>query len=190
MPWANAHDQFITAIGGGQVPDVAEMGSTWTPEFGDIGALEPADLGGDGRFVQSLVDGATVDGTAYGIPWYAGARALIYRTDVLAAQGLSVPTTWDELLSVGRAIRDRTGMAAFGVAGNAAHYVLPMVWQNGGEIATARAGCGARAWPRPKRWPPCSSTPTSTAPSTSPRRGRCRGTPATSARPSRPATWR
>jgi N,N'-diacetylchitobiose transport system substrate-binding protein len=145
VPWASAHDQFVTAIGGGQVPDVAEMGSTWTPEFADIGALEPADLGGNdadpaGRYVSSLVDGATVDGTVYGVPWYAGARALIYRSDVLASLGLSVPTTWDELLTVGRAIRDRTGMAAFGVAGNAAHYVLPMVWQNGGEIASEKGG--------------------------------------------------
>ncbi|HYH49748.1 MAG TPA: extracellular solute-binding protein, partial [Acidimicrobiia bacterium] len=99
VPWASAHDQFVTAIGGGQVPDVAEMGSTWTPEFGDIGALEPADLGGDDsgtggdRYVESLVEGATVDGTVYGVPWYAGARALIYRADVLASLGLSVPTT-------------------------------------------------------------------------------------------------
>jgi len=150
VPWASAHDQFVTAIGGGQMPDVAEMGSTWTPEFGDIGALEPAQLaktgsddgGVDGadRFVPSLVEGATVDGTVYGVPWYAGARALIYRTDVLASLGLPVPTTWDEMLTVGRAIRDRTGMAAFGVAGNAAHYVLPMVWQNGGEIAYRKGG--------------------------------------------------
>ena len=54
VPWASAHDQFVTSIGGGQIPDVAEMGSTWTPEFGDIGALEPADLargtGGAPRF--------------------------------------------------------------------------------------------------------------------------------------------
>ncbi|HEV7688952.1 MAG TPA: extracellular solute-binding protein [Acidimicrobiia bacterium] len=144
VPWASAHDQFVTAIGGGQVPDVAEMGSTWTPEFGDIGALEPADVagppGGPGRFVPSLVEGATVDGKVYGVPWYAGARALIYRADVLAALGLSVPTTWQELVSVGRAIRDRTGKAAFGVAGNAEHYVLPMVWQNGGEIAYRTGG--------------------------------------------------
>jgi N,N'-diacetylchitobiose transport system substrate-binding protein len=140
VPWASAHDQFITAIGGGQMPDVAEMGSTWTPEFGDIGALEPAGLGETDRFVGSLIEGATVDGTVYGVPWYAGARALIYRTDVLASLGLSVPTTWEELLSVGQAIRDRTGMAAFGVAGNAAHYVLPMVWQWGGEIAYRKGG--------------------------------------------------
>src|SRR5438105_15647180 len=59
VPWASAHDQFVTAIGGGQVPDVAEMGSTWTPEFADIGALEPAEL--TGRYVPSLVEGATVD---------------------------------------------------------------------------------------------------------------------------------
>src|SRR5581483_8338318 len=31
VPWASAHDQFVTAIGGGQVPDVAEMGSTSAP---------------------------------------------------------------------------------------------------------------------------------------------------------------
>jgi N,N'-diacetylchitobiose transport system substrate-binding protein len=31
-------------------------------------------------------------------------------------------------------------MAAFGVAGNAEHYVLPMVWQNGGDIAYRKGG--------------------------------------------------
>jgi N,N'-diacetylchitobiose transport system substrate-binding protein len=139
VPWASAHDQFVTAIGGGQVPDVAEMGSTWTPEFGDLGALEPVELGDD-RYVPSLVDGATVDDTAYGVPWYAGARALIYRADVLAELGLAAPTTWEELRSVGQAIRDRKGMNAFGVAGHAEHYVLPMVWQYGGEIASRKGG--------------------------------------------------
>jgi N,N'-diacetylchitobiose transport system substrate-binding protein len=138
VPWASAHDQFVTAIGGGQVPDVAEMGSTWTPEFADIGALEPAEL--TGRSVPSLVEGATVDGKVYGVPWYAGARALIYRADVLSSLGLPVPATWSDLVTVGRAIRDRTHMAAFGVAGNAEHYVLPMVWQNGGEIAYRKEG--------------------------------------------------
>ncbi len=144
VPWANAHDQFVTAIGGGQVPDVAEMGSTWTPEFGDLGALTVAaarnERGKLDGFVDSLVEGATVDGEVYGLPWYAGARSLIYRRDVLTELGLSVPTTWDELLTVGRQVRDRKKMSAFGVAGNANHFFLPMVWQNGGEIATEKDG--------------------------------------------------
>jgi N,N'-diacetylchitobiose transport system substrate-binding protein len=139
VPWASAHDQFVTAIGGDQTPDVAEMGSTWTPEFGGTGVLVPAEGDLDG-YVESLVDGATVDGEVYGLPWYAGARALIYRKDVLAGLGLSVPTTWDELLTVGRAIRDAGEMSAFGVAGTANHFFLPMVWQNGGEIATEKDG--------------------------------------------------
>jgi N,N'-diacetylchitobiose transport system substrate-binding protein len=139
VPWASAHDQFVTAIGGNQTPDVAEMGSTWTPEFGGEGVLAPAEGNLDG-YVDSLVEGATVDGEAYGLPWYAGARALIYRTDVLAGLGLSVPTTWSELLTVGRAIRDRTEVNAFGVAGTSNHYFLPLVWQNGGEIATEKDG--------------------------------------------------
>src|SRR3954470_14612162 len=28
VPWAQAHDKFVTAIAGGKVPDVAEMGTT------------------------------------------------------------------------------------------------------------------------------------------------------------------
>jgi N,N'-diacetylchitobiose transport system substrate-binding protein len=139
VPWASAHDQFVTAIGGNQPPDVAEMGSTWTPEFGGEGVLVRAEGDLDG-YVDSLVEGATVDGEVYGLPWYAGARALIYRTDVLAGLGLSVPTTWQELLTVGRAIRDRTDFNAFGVAGTSNHYFLPLVWQNGGEIATEKDG--------------------------------------------------
>ena len=43
VPWAQAHDKFTTAIAGGKVPDVAEMGTTWTPEFADQGAFEPVE---------------------------------------------------------------------------------------------------------------------------------------------------
>ena len=136
VPWASAHDQFVTAIGGDQVPDVAEMGSTWTPEFGDVGALAPVEGDLGDRYVKSLVEGATVEGEVYGLPWYAGARALIYRSDVLTSLGLRPPATWDDLLKVGRAVRDKAKVSAFGVAGNANHYFLPMVWQNGGQIAT------------------------------------------------------
>ena len=79
VPWAQAHDKFTTAIAGGKVPDVAEMGTTWTPEFADQGAFEPVDPAASGDYVSSLVDAATLDDEVWGKPWYAGARALIYR---------------------------------------------------------------------------------------------------------------
>src|SRR2546423_10414703 len=98
VPWASAHDQFVTAIGGGQMPDVAEMGSTWTPEFGDIGALEPADLGGGdggggggaGRFVGRLVGGGQGGGPGVGVPWEPGARGTDSQYRVLRHHGQPV----------------------------------------------------------------------------------------------------
>lgn len=139
VPWANAHDQFATALGGNQVPDLAEMGSTWTAEFASVGTLAEVPPGAP-EGVAGLVESATVDGKVYGLPWYAGARALIYRQDVLDRLGLTPPSTWDELVRVGRAVQARTELHAFGVAGTANHFFLPLVWQNGGALANLEGG--------------------------------------------------
>ena len=136
VPWANAHDQFVTAIGGGQVPDVAEMGTTWTPEFAALGAFLPADISPDGDYVESLVTAGNVDGEAYGYPWYAGARSLIYRTDVFEELGLEPPETWDDVLAAGDAIAEQGEMDPIHVAGIHTHMQAPLVWQSGGELAT------------------------------------------------------
>ena len=137
VPWAQAHDKFTTAIAGGKVPDVAEMGTTWTPEFADQGAFEPVPAAGEGEYVSSLVDAATLDEEVWGKPWYAGARALMYRKDVLEQAGVEVPTTWEELKTAAEAIKEKGG-GIYPVAFNGLteHYYLPAVWQAGGEIAT------------------------------------------------------
>lgn len=136
VPWANAHDQFVTAIGGGQVPDVAEMGTTWTAEFAELGAFAPVEAAGEGDYVESLVTSGTVDGQAYGYPWYAGARSLIYRTDVFDELGLAVPETWDDLLAAGDAIAEQGEIDPIHVAGDYVHMQAPLVWQAGGDLAT------------------------------------------------------
>lgn len=136
VPWPSAHDQFVTAIGGGQVPDLAEMGTTWTPEFASLDAFAPIVQSGDAEFVESLVASGTVDGSAYGYPWYAGARSLIYRTDVLDEAGVEPPQTWDDIISVGKAI-EQSGqdIAPIHVAGDYVHMLAPLVWGAGGDIA-------------------------------------------------------
>jgi N,N'-diacetylchitobiose transport system substrate-binding protein len=136
VPWANAHDQFVTAIGGGQVPDLAEMGNTWTPEFAELGGLATVDSEQSGDYIDSLVESGTVDGALYGYPWYAGARSLIYRSDIFDELGLEAPQTWDDLLAVGDAIAEETDLAPIHVAGDYYHMLAPMVWQAGGELAT------------------------------------------------------
>jgi N,N'-diacetylchitobiose transport system substrate-binding protein len=140
VPWDAAHDQFVTSIGAGQTPDVAEMGTTWTPEFAELGGLLPVEGEFGDEYVESLVESGTVDGTTYGFPWYAGARAFIYRSDVFDELGLEVPTTWDELLEVGETIEAETDLDPINVAGSYVHMLAPMVWQAGGELAVEANG--------------------------------------------------
>jgi N,N'-diacetylchitobiose transport system substrate-binding protein len=137
VPWAQAHDKFTTAIAGGKVPDVAEMGTTWTPEFADQGAFEEVTAASGGDYVSSLIDAATLDGKVYGKPWYAGARALIYRKDVLAKAGVQPPKTWEDLQAAAAAIKSKVkGVYPMGYTGLTEHMYLPTIWQAGGEIAT------------------------------------------------------
>jgi len=137
VPWAQAHDKFTTAIAGGKVPDVAEMGTTWTPEFADQGGLVEQPKISKGDYVSSLVDAATLNGKVYGKPWYAGARALIYRKDILAKAGVEPPKTWDDMMSVAKAIKAKVpNVYPVSYTGLSEHMYLPTIWQAGGQIAT------------------------------------------------------
>ena len=137
VPWAQAHDKFVTAIAGGEVPDVAEMGTTWTPEFADQGGLTEQPSISKGEYVSSLVDAATLDGKVYGKPWYAGARSLIYRKDILEKAGVQPPANWDEMTAAAQTIKDKVkGVYPVSFTGLSEHMYLPTIWQAGGQIAT------------------------------------------------------
>jgi N,N'-diacetylchitobiose transport system substrate-binding protein len=138
VPWAQAHDKFVTAIAGGKVPDVAEMGTTWTPEFADQGGLVEQPKLKAGDYVSSLVDAATLNGKVYGKPWYAGARALIFRKDILEKAGIDKPpATWDEMMAAAKQIKAKVpNVYPVSYTGLSEHMYLPTIWQAGGQIAT------------------------------------------------------
>ena len=94
IPWLAAHEKLLTAFAGDATPDVCQLGNTWIPEFGALGALEPLD-----SYIQrsNVVDPKDyfpglwktneVEGHVYGIAWYADTRLLFYRKDMLAKAG-------------------------------------------------------------------------------------------------------
>ena len=197
VPWAEAHDKFVNSIAGGTTPDVAEVGTTWTPEFADAGAL--ADLspavkqaGLDGDLVPGLVDAGTVDGKLYGMPWYAGVRSVIYRTDVFEKAGVKPPTTWDELVKVGDTLKAKEPEDDH-VPGRRGQRVrrLPVHLGRRGKIAEQdgsswKSDIGSSAGPAGHRllhrtWPPSTASPA---------RPRPPGTRRTSPTRSPAATWR
>ncbi|MEV0954216.1 sugar ABC transporter substrate-binding protein [Promicromonospora sp. NPDC050249] len=142
VEWGDAHDRFVTSIAGGTTPDVAETGTTWTPEFADAGALAPLDEYVDGAgigddLVEGLVEAGTYDEQLYGMPWYAGVRSLVYNTEMFEQAGVEPPTTWAELEDAAAALKEEyPDKIAVAVPGDAEFTVYPWVWGAGGEVAT------------------------------------------------------
>jgi multiple sugar transport system substrate-binding protein len=140
IAWDVAHDKLLTSVAGNQTPDISQMGSTWMGEFAKTGALEqvPDDIDLE-RFFEGARNTAIVDDTAYGVPWYVETRVLFYRTDIAEKAGITkAPTSWEELKTMARAMKEKGG-ARYGISlmPNNWQELLPFVWQNGADVATA-----------------------------------------------------
>src|SRR5438132_13074584 len=112
--WSDVTTKLDTAFAGSAPPDVMELGNTLVAKYGSNGAL--ADITGQkssfqnsGTWLQSLTDSCTVSGKLYCVPYYAGSRAVIYRKDMFAAAGATVPTSMDELLAAGQKLMTKYG---------------------------------------------------------------------------------
>jgi N,N'-diacetylchitobiose transport system substrate-binding protein len=147
QPWDGAHDKFVTAMSGGTGPDVAEVGTTWTPEFADAGGLddltEDIDKAGlkDG-LVEGLVTAGTIDGKLYGMPWYAGVRAILADKKILEDAGVEgQPESWDDLLDMIETLKKKDSkIIPFPVAGASSYSMTPFIWGAGGDLATEDGG--------------------------------------------------
>ncbi|MFC1406682.1 MULTISPECIES: extracellular solute-binding protein [Streptacidiphilus] len=103
--WTNYSTKLDTALLSGNAPDALELGNTQTAKY--IAANSFVDLSSvkdkfdnSSSWLDSLAaSGQSADHTkTYAIPYYAGARIMIYRKDLFAAAGVTTPpTTLDEL---------------------------------------------------------------------------------------------
>ena len=141
--WTGIVEKLTTALSSSDSPDVIELGNTQAQAFEAAGALQDltaskAALGGD-DLLQSLVEAGTYDGKFYGVPYYAGARVVLYRKDLFAKSGISIPTTIDELLAAANKLKaDNASTANFSgmyLPGKNWFAALPFIWVTGGDIA-------------------------------------------------------
>ena len=133
------YDRIATSIAGGETPDVSMLGSTWVGEFGATGALEPTPEGlvDESTFFEGSWGTSVVDRTAYGVPWYVDTRVLYYRTDLAEQAGVTAPTTWDEFTQFAAALKENgaeSGVSLTPGGTDGWQYVMPFVWQAGGDI--------------------------------------------------------
>ena len=115
--WENLESVLQTKIQSGEAPDIYNGGAF--SAFAAEGLLYPAEdiASGDiiGDFQESFVENESFEGTQYGLPLLASARALFYNEDLMEEAGVAEPPkTWDELYDAAKKITD-TGTPGYGM---------------------------------------------------------------------------
>ncbi|GAA0669447.1 sugar ABC transporter substrate-binding protein [Kitasatospora atroaurantiaca] len=142
--WTNYTTKLDTALLSGNAPDLIEAGNTQTAKYIEAGSF--VDLTGvKGQFDNSdkwldslAASGQSGDGTkTYAVPYYAGARVLIYRKDLFAAAGVTAaPTTLAELT----AALDKVKAANASTPGFSALYLPGQNWYTAASFGAGTFG--------------------------------------------------
>src|SRR5437667_8577388 len=143
--WGDIGTKLDTAYAGSTPPDVVELGNTLVAKYAAAGALQDisskkSSFQNSGTWLQSLTDSCTYQQKLYCVPYYAGSRAIIYRTDLFGGSGVQVPTSMDDLMTVGQKLMAKYGsdsrFSALYFPGKYWYAAAPFVWDFGGDIAT------------------------------------------------------
>jgi N,N'-diacetylchitobiose transport system substrate-binding protein len=143
--WSNVTTKLDTGFAGSAPPDVMELGNTLVAKYASVGALaditsQKSGFENSGTWLQSLTDSCTLQSKLYCVPYLAGSRAIIYRKDMFDAAGVQVPTSMDDLLTVGQTLMSKhssdPNFSALYFPGKYWYAAAPFVWDFGGDIAT------------------------------------------------------
>ncbi|MBT2484440.1 MULTISPECIES: extracellular solute-binding protein [unclassified Microbacterium] len=148
--WDGITTKITTALATDTPPDVLDVGNTQIASYAANGGLLDLtpyqdDLAQGQTWLDGLVDPATIDGSLYGVPGFAGARAVIYNKKMWADAGVTAaPTTYEELTAaldkVKAANAQTPDFSAFYLPGQYFYAGMQFVWDAGGEIATEEDG--------------------------------------------------
>src|SRR5919108_1860444 len=150
--WNQHLVKFDAAIAANNVPDVIEMGNTEMTKYMDAKAFfditsQKSSIPNSRTWLKGLEDSARLNGRLYGVPYYAGARAVIYRKDLYRAAGIrKLPTSLAEYEAVNRKLMKKYG----GDRRFSALYFPGQYWLAGGLFVLHYGGAGPQF--RNGRW--------------------------------------
>ncbi|MGQ4363548.1 sugar ABC transporter substrate-binding protein [Streptomyces sp. SAS_272] len=138
IPWADAHSKYQTAIAGGTTPDIAQMGTTWMPDFESAFQAVPSGIDTGDMFAGSKATNV-VKGATLGVPWYVDTRVVYYRTDLAKKAGYATaPKTFAEFKAMTKALQTKAG-AKWGASlvpsgTDSFQSALPFAWSAGASL--------------------------------------------------------
>ena len=148
--WNQHLTKFDATIAGNNVPDVIELGNTEMTKYMDAKAFyditsQKGSIPNSRTWLKGLADSATYNNRVYGVPYYAGARAVIYRKDLYRAAGIrKLPTSLAEYEAVNNKLMKKYGsdrrFSALYFPGQYWLAAMSFVYDQGGAIARFRNG--------------------------------------------------
>ncbi|MER9644574.1 sugar ABC transporter substrate-binding protein [Mesorhizobium sp. M7A.F.Ca.US.010.02.1.1] len=143
VPWDVLLQKLTTDITAGTNADLSIIGTRWLIDFVQQDVAEPLDgyIKPDfkDRFIDTFLSPSIMDGTTYGLPIAASARAMYYNKELFEKAGIAKPpATWTELQEDARKIKALgSGTFGFGLQGKEIEtdvYYYYAMWSQGTEI--------------------------------------------------------
>jgi multiple sugar transport system substrate-binding protein len=139
---AAQYTKLQTALKAGSgAPDVAQIEFPYLPEFELTGKLVDLTKYGANdikdQFVPWTWNQVSSGAKVYAIPQDSGPMGLLYRTDLLAQYGLTVPTTWDQFTTEATMLHQansKTYLTEFST--NDPNWFFSLLWQAGSHPFT------------------------------------------------------
>src|ERR671935_1755638 len=146
--WDTVLQKFDASIAANDTPDVIELGNTQTTKYmaaGALAAIKAKNYPNSKTWLNALKQSCSYGGKTYCIPYYAGARAVIYRKDLYRKVGVtSPPKTYSGFLSVNKKLMKKYGsnpnFSAFYEPGQNWYVAMSFVADYGGQIAVNKGG--------------------------------------------------
>jgi N,N'-diacetylchitobiose transport system substrate-binding protein len=156
--WDTVLQKFDAALAANSAPDVIELGNSQTTAYMAAGALstiKAANYPNSKTWLGGLKASCSYNGKLYCVPYYAGARAVIYRKDMYAAAGIKkIPTTYSQFLSDGNKLMKKFGknsnFSALYEPGQNWYVMMTFVKDWGGDIAVHQNGKWKAVFDSPK----------------------------------------
>lgn len=107
IPSEEFESKMTAAIAAGTVPDLVYIFTENQASLLATKAFDPVPDGlvNESDFFENMWSVSVLDGTAYGVPWYAYARGSYYRTDL--AGDAQLPTDWASVETFAQTMKDQ-----------------------------------------------------------------------------------
>jgi arabinogalactan oligomer/maltooligosaccharide transport system substrate-binding protein len=142
VPFGDAQNKFKNAAQAGDgAPDVIRSEVAWTPDFANLGYLAPLDgtaaLKDQDDFLKQAVASTEYEGKTYAVPQVIDSMGVFYNKKLFKEAGVKAPANLDDLKTVAKKIKDKTGKTGLYLRGDDPYYFLSFLYGEGGDMVDA-----------------------------------------------------